>query len=130
MQENEIDTNDKARELFKNLGLTYSDIDKDALVDLRNSINVNMRKSGYFENTYRCNDKIEREKKLRTKKQNPFYAQITCRAFYFGNREAISFNPDGFIGFAGWSDSRNLVPIRTAFVQWCIDLAEAKKHAV
>lgn len=37
---------------------------------------------------------------------------------YFTDREAISFNGDGFIGFCRWADSRNSVPILKAFSEW------------
>lgn len=38
--------------------------------------------------------------------------------YHFENREAITFNKDGFIGFAGWADRTNIVPIITAFNKW------------
>ena len=34
---------------------------------------------------------------------------------YFTDREAISFNEDGFIGFCGWADGHNSAPILKAF---------------
>lgn len=37
---------------------------------------------------------------------------------YFKGREAISFNRDGFVGFAGWADSANLQPFLQAFMDW------------
>lgn len=37
---------------------------------------------------------------------------------YFKRREAISFNNDGFIGFAGWASSENCKPINKAFIKW------------
>ena len=37
---------------------------------------------------------------------------------YFDDREAISINPNGFIGFAGWADSRNERPFLVAFARW------------
>lgn len=38
---------------------------------------------------------------------------------YFQNREAISFNGDGFIGFAGWASTENTQPFLRAFIKWC-----------
>lgn len=119
---------EQARELFGSLGLSYSDITEDDLVDLRNSINLKMRNADYFRGAYRCNDKIERERKSRKKIPNPFYAAITCRAHYFDHREAVTFNTDGFIGFAGWSDSHNIVPIHDAFSEWCVNLSKRVKE--
>lgn len=37
---------------------------------------------------------------------------------YFEDREAISLNADGFVGFAGWADSKNVVPFLSAFDAW------------
>ena len=37
---------------------------------------------------------------------------------YFEDREAISFNADGFVGIAGWADSRNSAPFLRAFEAW------------
>lgn len=51
---------------------------------------------------------------------------ITCAylfvsGFYFHGREAISFNPDGFIGFAGWADWCNTQPFLRAFRRWVLE---------
>lgn len=45
-------------------------------------------------------------------------AYIRVDGPYFEGREAISINPDGFIGFAGWADSRNERPFLCAFARW------------
>lgn len=37
---------------------------------------------------------------------------------YFTEREAISFNRDGFIGLCGWADSKNAIPFYRAFERW------------
>lgn len=37
---------------------------------------------------------------------------------YFEDREAVSFNADGFVGIAGWADSKNSVPFLRAFETW------------
>ena len=37
---------------------------------------------------------------------------------YFMRREAISLEPSGFIGFAGWADSCNERPFLCAFARW------------
>jgi hypothetical protein len=43
---------------------------------------------------------------------------IRCKAFYFKDREAITFNEEGFVGFAGWADDGNVQPILRACVKW------------
>lgn len=35
-----------------------------------------------------------------------------------GEREAFTFNADGFVGIAGWADSKNEVPFIEAFGLW------------
>lgn len=47
---------------------------------------------------------------------------ITCSAYYFDKREAVSIYPDGFVGFAGWADDRNIQPFLKAFGAWTDDL--------
>lgn len=42
-------------------------------------------------------------------------------------RECISFNADGWIGFAGWADQGNTNPILRAFIEWCDALAATKE---
>ena len=47
------------------------------------------------------------------------YAYLFCMVGYSRcKREAISFNGDGFIGFCGWADRHNSVPILKAFSEW------------
>ncbi len=40
---------------------------------------------------------------------------IKVSSHYFEGREAISFNNDGWIGFAGWASSTNIIPFVKAF---------------
>lgn len=44
----------------------------------------------------------------------------------FDRREAISFNPDGFISFAGWADNSNVKPFIEAFSDWISQITESK----
>lgn len=46
------------------------------------------------------------------------YAFIRCDGNYFDDREAISFNSDGFIGFCCWADSKREDVFMSAFVDW------------
>ena len=46
-------------------------------------------------------------------------AYLFVNSYYFTQREAISFNKDGFIGFAGWAGDSNVKPICEAFLEWC-----------
>lgn len=46
------------------------------------------------------------------------HSKIKVDGSYFKGREAITFNKDGFIGFAGWASGRNLKPFVRAFEKW------------
>lgn len=111
-----IITRDQARNYFAQCGLTYADITKDKFNKLRKGVNEKLKNSGLFDDTYLCNRK--------TKFTYDNYggchrAYIGCKAYYFADRQAVTFEESGLIGFAGWSDSINVKPILEAFVEWC-----------
>jgi hypothetical protein len=43
---------------------------------------------------------------------------IRVKSDYFDSREAVTFNDDGFVGFAGWADENNVQPILWGVVDW------------
>jgi len=102
-------TNDEVREVFAKSGLDYSILSHINLERLRYLINSEMVESRLFNGEYRCDRKIHLE---------PKWAGLTCSSDYFEEREAVSFNRDGFIGFAGWASSKNVQPILDGFVLW------------
>lgn len=56
-----------------------------------------------------------------------FYGEFTDGSeVAYTQREIISFNEDGFIGFAGWADQGNTNPILRAFLKWCDYLADSE----
>lgn len=100
---------DQARELFGKTGLTYSVLSPESLRNLRGKINGQMVACGVMQGALRCRQRaIIRDG----------YAAIRCKASYFDDREAITFNPDGFIGFAGWASDGNVQPILQGFAAW------------
>ena len=58
------------------------------------------------------------------KKYKEAFIIVKCDNYSY--REGISFNKDGFIGFAGWSDSDNVKPFIDAFVEWVDGLKRRK----
>lgn len=46
------------------------------------------------------------------------FAKIEVNGSYFNGREAITFNENGFIGFAGWASDGNVKPFAIAFEKW------------
>ena len=53
-------------------------------------------------------------------------AFIKVDSHYFEGREAITFNQNGWIGFAGWADSNNVTPFVNAFNRWVEDMRGIK----
>ena len=45
-------------------------------------------------------------------------AYLFTKGRHFEERECISFNHDGFIGFAGWASTTNVTPIVNGFMDW------------
>ncbi len=107
-------TRDEARSAFKQSGLTYEDLTIKSLQELRSEINIKMKEGAYMSGSFSCKQRPV----IRSDHPHGFMANIRCRSHYFDNREAVSFNPDGFIGFAGWADDTHIRPILDGFVSW------------
>jgi len=117
----------QARDYFENSGLTYRDVGSIECFSLVECVREELKlfnvefekKEGHWIKLL--------EKKTRGKTpQMSFYSDgsikefyIHCKGSWFDRREAISFNKDGFIGFAGWASSENVKPFIKAFVKWC-----------
>lgn len=126
-----ICANDEARAYFKSKGLTYSDITGGDILALVMMLNQEIKRSNKTGET--SVNTMSLSKKIDTKyKTNGTI--ISCflymNSHYFTRRECISFNEDGFIGFAGWADSQNLNPIMRAFLRWCDELARGKEDNI
>lgn len=107
----------EARDAFKAAGLTYDALTPDAMQRLRNIINARMESSGLIQGSFRCKQRgIVKDTKLGR------YGELRCKAYYFDDREAVTFNTDGFIGFAGWADNTNVQPILEGFKAWVGEL--------
>lgn len=122
-------TNDAAREYFKNKGLTYGDITDGDILSLVMMLNEEIKKSNRNGETSVCTMNLS--KKIRSKHRTNgtiIECFLYMNSHYFTQRECISFNKSGFIGFAGWADDGNLNPIRRAFLRWCDALAAAKEE--
>jgi len=113
-------TRQEARNAFVEAGLNYSVISKSSMALLRRMIDAEMRASGLIGDSYRAG-------RAATIRHIPcgLTADIRCQAYYFTQRQAVTFEPDGFIGFAGWADDDNVQPILKAFVQWVDEMKTA-----
>jgi hypothetical protein len=120
-------TNDEARKYFADAGLSYSDITSGDICSLVMLLNKHIKAA--------CKQGITTIKGMCTNQKitskywtngTIVHCYITMRGEYFSNRECISFNPDGFIGFAGWADTKNTDPIIAAFCEWVDGVKEAR----
>ena len=116
-----------ARDYFKNKGLSYQKVaasDITVLVDfLKEEIKASNKSGETATGQLKFHPKIvvnlTEDGALKD-------CYLTVDDYYFDDRECISFNTDGFIGFAGWADQGNTNPILRAFLRWCDALAEKK----
>lgn len=106
--------NQEVRNLAKSKGFNYDLVTREKFDLLINILNVEL--------------KNHKEMPMKTSKvlKNDFIfdrkGMIRCfikvNGPYFKNREAISFNEDGFIGFCGWASENNAIPIINSFNRW------------
>ena len=113
-------TNDEARDyFFKKCGFTYDDITEEDISILVLMLKEELKISNKKGETV-VNMKLSEKIQMKTKENGAIkYCFLYLNSNYFTRREAISFNEDGFIGFAGWADDSNLNPIKRAFCRWC-----------
>lgn len=121
--------NDRAREYFTASGLTYCDVTEGDILVLVMLLNKHIKKAVKDHET---SVDIYLSKKIDMKKRSD--GSIICcylyvNSHYFTQRECISFNRGGFIGFAGWADQGNTNPMLRAFLEWCDYLKECKAYA-
>ena len=117
-------SSEEARQYFLNKGLTYEDITEGDILTLTMLLNKHIKKANKDNETsmgtMRLSDKVD----IRKKRNGVITScHLYVNSHYFTRRECISFNTDGFIGFAGWADQGNTNPILRAFLEWCDYLA-------
>jgi hypothetical protein len=124
--------NEEARQYFKDCNLSYADINASSLEQL--TLYLKESYENFLED-YGTNAKEMRMSLAPMRKQDKKfekdilkYAFIQVNGSYFSRRECISFNSDGFIGFAGWASTGNTIPIIEAFKKWCDWMARKSKN--
>jgi len=118
----EKDERQIAREYFKEKGLSYSDIKEKDIDKLRELIKYELQTYLPTTDHSRSMDmRISKELKRDFKfdRLGIIEGGIYIDGSYFKRREGVYFNEDGFIGFCGWADGSNKMPIITAFTRWC-----------
>ena len=119
-------SNDEARQYFTDKGLTYDDITEGDILALVLLLNKHIKAAVKAGET--SVDSMHLSKKIDIKKKRNgsiIHCYLYVNSHYFTQRECISFNDYGFIGFAGWADQGNTNPILRAFLEWCDNVAAA-----
>lgn len=98
------------RGVFSSSALDYSIVTNLDIEKLRLMLADELESSGCFDNSFRVHSSCEVFKGK--------YADIKCSSSYFVSRQCLTFEEDGFIGFAGWADDKNIQPILRAFKKW------------
>lgn len=119
-----IEETNKARMYFDSLGLQYKDITMNDLYHLISILNKHIYGDDIL---IMMNEPI-----LRGKNKNVFLdkdnrvvsAFLKVKGAYFKEREGISFNEDGFIGFCGWGDAKRTAIFTDGFKEWCDYLSQ------
>jgi len=115
------------RNLFVECGLTYSDIGSKEIGKLIGLIKISLEPC--TENSVKMTlDKLKKNDYNYLEDGSIECCFLKVSSDYFKGREAISFNKDGFIGFAGWASSNNEKPITDAFKKWCLILKNKKLY--
>ena len=112
---------ENARQAFKDSGFTYAVLLEGGMQRLRTHVHRRMKESGCMLGTYRC-----RQRGVVKETSSGLYGELRCRADYFDDREAVSFNTDGFVGFAGWADSENVKPVIDGFMDWLTEISAGR----
>lgn len=117
-------SNNEARQYFTDKGLTYADITEGDILTLVMLLNKHIKAANKDNET---SAEMHLSSKMVIKKNSNGTIKncyLYVNSHYFTQRECISFNSDGFIGFAGWADQGNTNPILRAFLEWCDILAD------
>lgn len=117
-------SNDQARAYFEEKGLTYQDITEGDICVLVMLLNKHI-KIANRENETSCDMRMSKKVDVKMKRGGLDSAFLYVNSHYFTQRECISFNRDGFIGFCGWADQGNTNPILRAFLEWCDTVEKA-----
>lgn len=113
---------DKLREKFKTLNFDYSLLNEEHIQMLRIFI---AKELDAFDSDMDLSLSTQKKKDIKVLKRTGLqFANIKVDANYFREREAITFNSDGFIGFAGWACNYNVTPYANAFDKWMDWLTE------
>ena len=111
---------EEARQYFKDKGLEYNKVTEGDILTLVMLLNKHIKRSNKECETSMWSMYLSKKVDMKRKTNGELlHCYLYVNSHYFERRECISFNPDGFIGFAGWADQGNTNPILRAFLEWC-----------
>lgn len=111
----------QVRDYFKNNGLSYQQIDESDIYMLIALLAKDLKQFVFSPHVFDDKGNLSINKqtlKINIKNDVLEQAYIEVKGPYFDNREAISFNTDGFIGFAGWASDENKQVFIDSFKNW------------
>lgn len=121
-----VDRNE-ARKHFKELGLSYGNINPIDIRKLANMLEAELieylKNGGFHAKQMNMQVGKQLKKDINFKDGKLIGASIKIDGSYFKNREGITFNETGFIGFGGEFSDVNVEPILKAFCKWCYTLS-------
>lgn len=118
-------TRDEARQYFKDKGLSYEKITEGDILTLVMLLNKHLKIANKENETSMGTMYLSKKVDMKRKTNGSLLqCYLYVNSHYFERRECISFNVDGFIGFAGWADPGNTNPILRAFLEWCDMVSE------
>ncbi len=123
-----LSLNDKARELFAKSNFTYNDIfdNRDLLKECVQK-RLDIHSIDHQEIQMIINNKKEKWWFKKGTRDIECY-ELRVDSNYFDNRECLTLNRDGFIGFCGWADDINRVPIIEGFIEFLYLLDQRKNR--
>ena len=112
-------TREQARKAYQESGLDgFFPLTFERMAALRDTINHEMLEAALMDGTFH----MAHPSRIRIHSED--CVELRCTSHYFDDREAVTFNADGFVGFAGWSDETNVQPILRGFIEWVEHQAE------
>lgn len=117
-------TRDMAREAFKSAGVSLTSLSPADITDLRRHLTKTLKACPEIGGSLR----LDGPTRTRVVGDGRF-STIRMKSRYFTNREAVSFNTDGFIGIAGWADNTNVQPVIAGLIAWTEELVAKKAMA-
>ncbi len=110
-----IVNNSSVRQTLSAKGIAKATVTAAQLSTLHDILSKKLKTSGCFCGSFKINPKC--------KTKDMHY--LTCSSSYFDEREAVSFNNDGFIGFAGWAGEENVKPILEGVLDWAAEISQS-----